>query len=229
MIYLGNMLSTLGSEFWGPQQQSGIGIIMRKPMKAISGANALLASAALAASMVMAQPAAALDAGWYGEALAGATVVNDAKLSTGNTLTFDLGYDIAGAIGYKTTMGWRGELEAAWRAANNDKLAGITAAGDVSSMSLMANVAYDINLGSALQPYIGAGIGFASLDSKLAGVKSDDTVFAYQGFLGVAYPFSKGIDLFGQYRYFATSDPNFNGVKSEVSTHNIEFGTRFHF
>ena len=188
-----------------------------------------LAPAAFAAGVIVAQPALALDAGWYGQVMAGATIVNEADLSAGGPLTFDLGYDIAGAIGFKTTVGLRLELEGAWRSADNDKMAGVADNGDLSSLSVMTNLAYDFNMGGAVQPYLGVGIGLASLDAKMGGVKSDDTVFAYQGFAGVAYQVSKTFDLFGQYRYFATSNPTFGAVEGEMATHNFEIGTRFHF
>jgi opacity protein-like surface antigen len=214
-------------------------------ISSMSRAALLMTPATIAASVLLTQPALALDPGFFAGVLGGATHVNESTLTAAGVgtvdLTFDLGYDIAGFIGYKSTMGWRVELEGAWRTAEMDEgtFAGVTynVAGDIQSLSLMANAAYDVAGLGRWQPYFGAGIGIAMLDAEVTGIagfpvtgaNADDTVFAYQGFVGVAYLVSQGVDIFSQYRYFATTDPNFSGIKAEVGTHNFEVGLRINF
>ena len=82
---------------------------------------------------------------------------------------------------------------------------------------------------------MGAGIGFAGVsaeDLAAAGVSVssyDDTVFAYQFGVGVGYAVEESVTLDFGYRYFATSDPEFNGAEFEFESHNISFGVRIIF
>ena len=96
---------------------------------------------------------------------------------------------------------------------------------DLTTLSLMANGYYDFETGSALKPFIGAGIGFANHDFE----DVDDTVFAYQFTLGAAYAVNETMDLDCAYRYFATADPDLDGIDADYGSHNISVGLRFKF
>ena len=65
-------------------------------------------------------------------------------------------------------------------------------------------------------------------DIDLVGTE-DDTVFAYQIAAGGSLAVNDRLSIDVQYRYFATEDPNFDGLKAEYATHNLFFGLRFNF
>ena len=118
--------------------------------------------------------------------------------------------------------------------------------GDVSTLSLMFNSIYAFEAGR-LRPYLGAGIGIARHDGtfdkqtfefvlegesyadELPKVSEDDIVLAYQGMAGVAYPMSETTEVRLGYRYFGTSDADFDGTRVSYGTHNIEGGILFRF
>lgn len=85
--------------------------------------------------------------------------------------------------------------------------------GDLDTIFVMANVFYDVDLGSRLKPYIGAGAGVGFVDVNYAPsatpiIQDKDTAFAYQLMAGVAYEVSPSLDFTVGYRYRATSDVN---------------------
>jgi len=107
----------------------------------------------------------------------------------------------------------------------------------------MANAYYDFKNSSAFQPYVGAGIGLAVIDindlrasdwdADEPAVNVDDTVFAYQIMIGVAYAINQNIAIDLSYRYLGTSDPEFTDQDGdfdyEFSEHNILVGLRYTF
>jgi len=113
----------------------------------------------------------------------------------------------------------------------------VDAEGDTSGMGLLLNGYHDFRNASAFTPFIGAGIGFAKIelnDFNLVGSGEpsesfDDTVFAYQVGAGVSYAVNQQVDLEVKYRYFATQDPEFDGVDAEISSHQFFAGVRVAF
>lgn len=162
----------------------------------------------------------------------------------------DTGYVIGGAIGAHLTKwveGLRAELEVSYR---HNKLNGhwhtTTSSffnsssgsldgnldGKVSNFAIMANVWYDIDVGSKIKPYIGGGVGWdrAKLDvaaivttgsgdfrddpgSAWSSSHQDQSGFAWQLGVGVNYPVTPRIDVCVGYRYFRGPgfDPIFIG------------------
>ncbi len=155
--------------------------------------------------------------------------------------SLDLGLSASLAIG--TTFGgnWRGEAELSHRVADVDAISGsATGGGDISGSSTMVNGYYDLFSGSDWRPYVGAGIGVMRLSvdgiAPVGGsiVDDDDTVAAVQGIIGMGYRLSDRIGLFTDYRFLATSDPEFRtaagaDVESEYSEHRIVIGLRWSF
>ena len=106
----------------------------------------------------------------------------------------------------------------------------------------MVNGIFSFGAG-ALQPYIGAGVGVARHDGtfdeqtleaggyavRLAKTSDEDTVLAYQGMVGISYPLSETTEARLGYRYFATADADFDGLKASYGTHNFEAGITFRF
>lgn len=117
--------------------------------------------------------------------------------------------------------------------------------GDISVLTFMGSVYYDFDLGSGWKPYVGGGLGAASisLESKSASGRSlaDDknTVFAYQAGGGVGYEFAASEDhaitVSLDWRYFRTADPTFKGAvtgaefDTEIGGHEISLGLRYGF
>jgi len=107
--------------------------------------------------------------------------------------------------------------------------------GDVTSTSVMANLYYDITPKALWSPFLGAGLGLARVevdDAAVMGVvigDDDDTVFAWQLMAGIGCKLTEETTLDLSYRYFATSDPDFSGVKAEYGSHNVMVGIRVSF
>ena len=117
--------------------------------------------------------------------------------------------------------------------------------GDISVLTFMGNVYYDFDLGSGWKPYVGGGLGVASvsLESKSASGRTladdKDTVFAYQAGGGVGYEFAASEDhaitVSLDWRYFRTADPTFKGAvtgaefDTEIGGHEISLGLRYGF
>lgn len=185
--------------------------------------------------------------GPYASVQAGATWLEDAdNTAFGDTVesSYDMGFNVGAAGGYDFGPA-RVEGEVAYRQNDVDKLRvpGFGTAsgdGDVSALSLMANGFWDIETGSSVTPYLGAGIGVAQVSMNDVGAAGerladdDDTVFAYQLAAGAAFELAPALALDLGYRFFATSDPEFkdvDGVKfdSEYMSHNLSLGVRFQF
>ncbi|MGF1455614.1 MAG: outer membrane protein [Alphaproteobacteria bacterium] len=113
--------------------------------------------------------------------------------------------------------------------------------GSVDTLFVMANGYYDFGDESwYLRPYVGAGIGIGFVDvdyspSNTVIVDDDQTAFAYQAMAGVTAQVSPMIDVFGGYRYRATTDVEtdvslFNAsLDIENEAHILEGGIRFKF
>jgi len=179
--------------------------------------------------------------GNLGLAIASDSDVTDSTLP-GITLTIesDMGYALAGAVGYEFGN-FRLEGEIAYQTNDLDKVKalGVTldATGDTSSLAGLLNCYYDFNNTSLFTPYISAGIGMAQVEinnfnipgSGLPGTNDDDTVFAYQFGVGMAYAMTENLSLDIRYRYFATSDLEFDTTDVEYSSHNFYAGIRYTF
>lgn len=101
--------------------------------------------------------------------------------------------------------------------------------GDVTNLSLLFNGYYDFLKGSAVQPYITAGIGVARVIVQIEGEEDKDSVFAYKVGVGLSYNMSENVALDFGYRYFATSDLDAFGLEFPNSSHSILLGARYNF
>ena len=112
--------------------------------------------------------------------------------------------------------------------------------GALSMMGMMANIYQDIPVTARIRPYVGGGIGIARVNVDDAGIPQaslfdgHDDVFAYQVGGGIAFSLTESLDLFVDYRYFATGDYDVTyttGDKAQGSftSHNIGIGLRVGF
>lgn len=161
------------------------------------------------------------------------------------------GFGFAGAAGYAWPGGLRVEAELAYRQYGLDSLTitrignitglsigGFAAEGDVSAFTLMANVAYDFDLGLPFTLFLTGGVGTALIgvnDVKTLGVNiadDSDWVGALQFGGGAVFSFRDRWSLETSYRYLVTTDPELKDsagdpFDSEFASHNIQFGIRY--
>ncbi len=200
--------------------------------------------------------AQAADKGMYVSGIAGLSLVPelDQEISGTRVLEtdFDPGIKIAGALGYDFGA-FRAEVEIGYltNEANDGVAIGSGSGpveGDVSVLSFMVNGYYDIHTPNfSLVPYLGVGIGGASIDAHIIApflpstqvVDDSATVFAYQFMAGFGWNVSPSITLTADYRYFATTDPEFTpgnafpsgspDLTSDYNNHSFNLGARFKF
>jgi opacity protein-like surface antigen len=101
------------------------------------------------------------------------------------------------AAGGKTDWA-RAELEATYR---KNEISG----GTADSVALMGNGYWDIETGTRVTPYLGAGIGTAYVDIDTAG-GGNGWEFAYQGMAGANVVLNPQWTVGAEYRYFATTE-----------------------
>lgn len=112
--------------------------------------------------------------------------------------------------------------------------------GKSTSWSFMANGYYDIDTGSAVTPYVGAGIGYASTKvrfnpSGVAIADDKDGSLAWQLIGGLSYRLSDNTELYTDYRYFdgGSAKIALDLLPGELSvdnkSHNLFVGIRFSF
>jgi len=196
---------------------------------------------AVGALMLMAAvPASAQDtndwrSGLYLKGGAGWNHLQDAD-AAGAEAEFDEGYNVTGAVGYDYGD-WRSEMEVTYRNNDLDNVTGLaTAGGEVQSTAFMVNGYYDIPVNAPVKPYVGAGIGLAHVNAKdltAGGVTfadEDDNVFAYQAMAGVEYAMGPQVDLFTEYKYFATEDVDLGGgAEMDNDNHTVTAGVKYSF
>lgn len=96
--------------------------------------------------------------------------------------------------------------------------------GHTQTWSLMYNVINDFRAGTAFDPYIGVGIGYARIDFSHYGAAGttfiDDTAgrFAYQGMIGFRSQLTDHLHLDISGRYFATPDPRFDTMAGTATS-----------
>ncbi len=180
----------------------------------------LLATAALMALPVVAQAQSQPTPGLYIGAEGG---VNWMFNTTANVPGFGglvniypaTGWAVGGMIGYDF-VGPRIEVEGLYR--NNQAtlqaapigFQNFTAGAVQEQVSIMGNLLYDFRFGSPIVPYIGAGAGVAFVNTSALGASISNTVFAYQGIIGVGYQIDPSWRVNIDGRYFGTTNINVN-------------------
>ena len=196
----------------------------------------------------------------------GSTSEFESAVTRGQT-DFDsgLGYSVAVGLGWSAL---RMEAEASWRRTdvdaiefdqlNVDVLSGVNldaiydnikVKGTRSTLDLMANAWYDLDVGVGFTPYFGGGLGVqyvrydvdlssdaANVLSVLSGLGGDDGdwVLAYQVGAGVGYRVMESLVVHVGYRYMGAGDPKLSWlsgppVKSEAGNHVFRAGVRIGF
>lgn len=174
-----------------------------------------------AALLVAATAAQAERVGPYVSVFGGYTIPVDGN----HNIDLNNGFAVGGAVGYD--FGWpRLEGEVSYR-----RSAVEGASGHFGVLAAMLNAYLDIDTGTAMTPYVGAGAGITRMRAdSIGGVGTDhDTEFAWQAIGGVKFAVSSALSLFVDYRYFDTTAGSFNGVKSDYTSHNVFAGLTYNF
>lgn len=103
--------------------------------------------------------------------------------------------------------------------------------------SVMLNAYYDIDTGTKLTPYVGAGIGMARLKAKVAdtdeNLSKSKTTFAWQVGAGVSYAMTENVFLDAGYRYTdsgnVTIKEDWGKAKFDSTSHELLLGARYAF
>lgn len=170
----------------------------------------------------------------------------------------DAGYGATLAFGFGAAPGASAEIEVGYRATDLARIENvrvtsstgataripgrISGTGDLNTTSLMVNGYYTFDV-RAFRPYVGAGVGLARHEWNNSGrlipsrigefylpeTSGDDVVFAYQLMLGLNWLLADNLEARAGYRYFATGDANFDGVKAGYATHNVDGGLIIRF
>lgn len=168
----------------------------------------------------------------------------------------DVGFALAGAIGYQFDEHFRMDAEIAWQQnymyegsyTGNEGALDMTLSGDMTSLVGLLNGYYDVANQSALTPFLTVGIGFGEIavnDLTIYSIGSesnpwpmvenlDGTSIAYQVGGGFNYAFCETLSLDLKYRYFATLDLELDGGafgsrEVDYSSHNVYGCLRFTF
>jgi opacity protein-like surface antigen len=184
--------------------------------------------------------------GMYFSGNLGVSILSDADneaLGIVIETSYDPGFNIGGAFGYNYGS-VRAEGEITYRSNDADTLSVLgvpfPADGEESAISFMVNGYYDFHsANSSMVPYLGGGIGVASVDANISAigiplVDDSATIFAYQFMAGLGFNINPTTTLTVGYRYFATSgleftDPTGLTFDSEYQSHDFTFGARFMF
>lgn len=202
-----------------------------------------LLSIALLASNIAA--AATPVDGWYTSVFGGYTYLPE-NIETSNVglfinnTAYNGGYNVGGRIGYQSNP-LRYELEYTYLEANakHFNLAYLSqdlVSGYASGNLFMANAYYDFpDMLPLISPYLGAGIGYAYLETRLKSAapltpvyyKFTDGVFAYQATAGITYNFAENYALNLAYRFVGADKSNDFG--RSIQAHLASLGAVYHF
>jgi opacity protein-like surface antigen len=166
----------------------------------------------------------------------------DPGLNIGGTAGYDFGYvRLEGELSYK-----RGEFNSVTDPSSGTRYVNMD--GHIGATAVMVNTFFDLHNESPITPYLGGGLGFATLNlSDAKGVDAstgalnyhvlqsdDDNVFAYQVGGGIEVGLTRCLSLDLGYRYFATSNASFhkdwpNTTDLKLQSHNAAVALRVKF
>jgi opacity protein-like surface antigen len=169
----------------------------------------------------------------------------DPSINIGGTGGYDFGYvRLEGELSYK-----RGEMSTVTSTFVNPPgtVRFTHVDGSLGAIAMLFNCFFDLHNETPVTPYFGGGAGFASLHlSDTTGFPTtggapvqlyysdDDAVFAYQAGAGLEIALNRRLSLDVGYRYFGTSQANFNKnyvteTTLKFESHNAAVGLRVKF
>lgn len=166
----------------------------------------------------------------------------DPGINLGSTAGYDFGFfRLEGEMSYK-----RGEIASVTEQTFGTRYKNTE--GHIGTFAMMMNGFFDLHNESPVTPYLGGGIGFATVSlSDTRGVDAnsgalndhifrsdDDTVFAFQAGAGLEISLNRHLSLDLGYRYFGTSNASLrkdwpNSTDLKLESHNAAVGLRVKF
>jgi opacity protein-like surface antigen len=200
-----------------------------------------------------AEPVVSAPGDWYVSLFAGGvwTGLETVYDGTDVSVDFDLGYSLGIAVGTHVFENIRGEIELSGGSSSateyhwdNDDTA--PAEGSLTTLYLLGNLWYELDVGGRITPYIGGGIGagYATADINYDyldqyggwGPGDGGIGFAYQLGFGATVDVAEGIALDLGYRYKSIVGVDFEDVgpwgpheDGVVSSHVLQAGLTFEF
>ena len=207
--------------------------------------NFLLAAVAAAA---IASPAAARDGSAYIEGDLGVMLAEDTKLDfddgtihINNAVApdYNTGWDVGLVGGYDWGM-IRTELDLSYKHAGvNEVVLGdgacapttpaeqciVDSDGDASVLAIMGNVLLDFGDENGVNGFVGAGVGFASVNVDTDfndddfGFDDKDSAFAWQFLAGLRFPINPNLDAGLKYRFLNSRELDFGSGSESLTGH----------
>jgi opacity protein-like surface antigen len=183
--------------------------------------------------------------GWYGQVSGGWLSLQDVDGTvngTGVKGSYDDGYALTLAGGYKFGNGFRAELEGGYGHSSFDSatIGGthVGLNGDINLWSVYGAGYYDFALnGSSVKPYIGGGLGFVHSDVDQVTATSggttftanggDDDNFSAFGEVGLSFPIADRLELVPGVRYSWIDDGS-SGIDDDTAWL-VKVGLRYSF
>ena len=188
---------------------------------------------ALSGLAVLTAPVAASAQHYYLDLHVGYSMVEDGDLEYNPDIptSYENRPAFGGAFGHLAQSGVRLESELSWRGNDIDKVMGANDAGRLTSISLMVNALYELEIGDTgayglgsatpLRPYIGIGGGGARyslevIPSLAAAPVIDDQAYAlaYQGIVGLGIEITGHAMLTFDYRYLVSENVKFTDASA---------------
>jgi opacity protein-like surface antigen len=238
----------------------------RAPLTALPALIIALASSQASAAAPTMQPASANFGNFYVGASAGLVIPESTKISiTGSVvtgsgeITYKNAAAFTGFVGYNITDNLAGEAELGYSSVDYDNISGTLTAGSLSPISGKINVSghNDAVLGlfnaivhplgkRSLSPYVGAGVGFADIDSKVNSLSAggstasvnasqSETDLAVNGIAGVDLAVTDNLSIGGRYRYLwinsaaSTTASGVTGKTGDFTAHVLTAQATLHF
>ncbi len=166
-----------------------------KIVSAIAGAVALVGLAGTAQAEA-----------WYVSGGLGLNLTHEGDANGGNdSITYDLGYGLLAAVGFKAANGLRVEGEWSYRKNDVDEISGVPSGFEAGSWALMVNAFYDFRIQGNFTPYFGGGLGVAEVTFDNVGEYSD-TEIALQIGAGAGFDLAPDLVMSVDYRLFGTDN-----------------------
>ena len=161
----------------------------------------------------------------------------DPGINIGGTVGFDYGFvRLEGELSYK-----HGEIATITDQAGSYSYRSVD--GTLGAAAMLFNAFFDLHNSSPVTPYLGGGVGFATLhlsDTYVSGdpfpvyQEDDDSVLAYQAGAGLEIALNRNFSLDLGYRYFGTTKARFDSSRDisadlKFRSHNTAIGFRVKF
>lgn len=133
-------------------------------------------------------------------------------------------------------LGNRGRVEGEFTYRQNDMaLPSFPISGEISSLALMGNAFYDFGDRVGFTPYLGIGMGFASVTMDSFSLSTNDTgsAFAFQLMVGASYSLGESLSVTAEARSFGARptyvDNGGNSFQQDYFARTVILGLRKNF